>query len=837
MPNFARSLCAVALSVSCLSNAPMAFAAQTISADIVITGGSFGAPAAALAAARANPSAAIVLVEPTDWLGGQATSQGVSAIDNAWHPPAQALMNENRTTYYPADYLEFLNRMRNTGPSVPGEGLSPEGTSWVSREAYDPRTGAWALDQMVAAYPNIRVLKMAVVKAAAAEPVTDAYGSAKNITSLTVVQRTPKPGYVPFTKFLSEELPDWYSRDDSADFAKEVVDVVPANPARGMVVIDASETADAIVLSGADYVVGREKTTETVSAAGQPPEHYENFSQATVFPFCMTDAASSASEAALKTPWADFESFYQDKKSNYFGFGQWSWERIWTYRRLKTTGPAYRFDNVYRGDVTMQNWYPGNDYPDKSIYLSKADTGLQLSDWSGGLDLSAVAGAEKIARAFYFYMKERNTQPWDTRYLLGDDPLNMMDTPHGLSKFPYIRCGRRILGLQNFRLLQRYLLPATTGADAKTSYRFYDSVAIGSYAMDSHAVAGSKGVTHGVEKPAPFYLPYRAIASGNVRNLLSGCKSFAGTYWTNSAYRLHPIEWSVGSAAGVAAAHMSSSTLSNIQMLELPHLRKMQQDISKNSPIHWKAFDASPVPPRDGDLIVNDLKSVMYNKSFPIQIYSLGSTRAEIFLNGQRAGETTTRVNDHLLFDNVVATTNPLTVEARCYNSSGTLVTTLTLQVPVIGVPNDPYIVDNSDPRFSVTGAWQTGTGQADKYGTDYRFADGTGGLKKATWKLNLPAAGEYQLYVWYPMAANRAIDAPFTVFHAGGSTTVKINQRIAGGQWVPLGKFAFNTVPTERVELTNQIAHPLANTNYVLADAVRSQPVPPAGVDQWTSY
>ncbi len=819
------------------SNAPVAFAETTLNADIVINGGSFGAPAAALSAARANPNAAILLVEPTDWLGGQATSQGVSAIDNSHHQPAQAIMNNNRSDYYAADYLEFLNKMRDTSTTAPGEGLSPEGTSWVSRETYDPRTGAWALDQMIAAYPNIRVMKMTVVKDVDAQSVTDAYGSARQITSLTLVQRTPQPGYAPFTKFLSEEFPDWYSAQDSAQFSKKVFTVAPANTARGMVVVDASETGDAIVLSGADYVVGREKTTETVSASGQPPEHFESYSQATVFPFCMTDAATPDPETALKSPWPDFETAYQARKIGYFGFGKWSWERVWTYRRLKTTGGLYKFDETFRGDVTMQNWHPGNDYPDKSIYLPKSATTLQTSDWAGGLDLSALAGAEKIALLFYFYMKEFSTQGWDTHYLRGNDPLNMMGTPHGLAKFPYIRGGRRILGLQNFRLLQSYLLPATTGPAAATSYRFYDSVGIGNYAMDSHAVAGSTGVTTGNGTPAPFYLPYRALASSNVRNLLAGCKSFAGTYWTNSAYRLHPIEWAVGSAAGVAAAHMNRDSRTNIEMLELPRLRQMQTEISTNSPIHWKAYDATPLPAKNGDLVVNELKSVMYNVPFAVKVYSFGSTRAEVRINGELAGETSTRVNDHLLFNNAVATTNPITLEARCYSSTGSLLSTLTVQVAVTGVPNDPYIVDNSDTRFSTTGSWSTGSGQQDKYAGDYRFADGTGGLKKAIWTLNLRSPGDYMVSVWYPVAPNRATDAPFTVYHAGGSTLVRVNQRQTGGQWVPLGVFRFNGSPSERVELTNQIGDPQSGSNYVLADAIRSQPQPPAHVAQWAAY
>lgn len=676
-----HSVCIMA-ALACLSASPAAYAAN-IQADIVISGGSMGAPAAALAAARTHPQARILLIEPTDWLGGQATSQGVSAIDNAWHQPAQKLMIEDRAFYYPKDYSSFLNQMKNPPADAPGKGLSPEGTSWVSREAYDPRTGAWVLDRMVAEHPNIHVLKMTVVKDVKTSAVTDSLGHGQVITGLSLIERAPKGDYQPFSEFLSKELPDWFSPAESDRFTKTTHTVKPVDDARGLVVVDASETADAIVLSGADYVVGREITTETVSANGTPPAHHESASQATVFPFCMTDAPTTHSETALKEPWPDFDDYYKERKTSYFGLGKWSWERVWTYRRLLTTGAPFKFDDVFKGDVTMQNWYPGNDYPDKSLYLTKALASAQKGDWQGGLDLEAVAGAEKIAIAFYFYMKEFKPLDWDIQYLKGDHPLNMMGTGHGLAKFPYIRCGRRILGLENFRLLQSYLRPAGTEGDKNvTSHRFYDSVAIGNYALDSHAVGKSTGVAHTVaEQVAPFYLPYRALASSNVRNLLAGCKNFAGTYWTNSAYRLHPIEWSVGSAAGTAAGLMARDSHTNADLLRLPHLRELQSEIAKNSPIHWKDYDSEPIPESDGDLIVNHLKPVTGAANIPVQIYSFGSSQASILINGKEAGETTTKVNDHLVYVLPESPGVPFTIEAICRDKDGATVATLKAEI------------------------------------------------------------------------------------------------------------------------------------------------------------
>jgi RHS repeat-associated protein len=83
-----------------------------------------------------------------------------------------------------------------------------------------------------------------------------------------------------------------------------------------------------------------------------------------------------------------------------------------------------------------------------------------------------------------------------------------------------------------------------------------------------------------------------------------------------------------------------------------------------------------------------------------------------------------------------------------------------------------------------------------------------------ATWTLNVPASGEYRVYARWTQHPNRATNAPYTVQHAAGTTTVLVNQEAGGGQWFLLGSFGFNAGPAS-VSLTDQ-----AN-DYVIADAV----------------
>ena len=68
--------------------------------DILIAGGGTGGVAAALAAARRGRR---VLLEETDWLGGQMTAQGVSALDEHEHI---------ETFGGTASYYELRNAMR-----------------------------------------------------------------------------------------------------------------------------------------------------------------------------------------------------------------------------------------------------------------------------------------------------------------------------------------------------------------------------------------------------------------------------------------------------------------------------------------------------------------------------------------------------------------------------------------------------------------------------------------------------------------------------------------------------------------------------------------------------
>lgn len=822
--------------------------AATLPFDIVVSGGSFSAAAAAFAAARTNPSSEVLLIEPTDWLGGQATSQGVAALDNSYHAPANTLMANNEATYYPADYLAWIDTMKNAPGGSPGLGY--DGFSgWVSRHCFDPRTGAWALDQLAAQYPNLTVMKLTVVKNVATTPLVDTHGAAKRIDSLSLIQRTPQSGYTPFTDFTSQEIPDWYSPTDSARFTKTSHNVIPRDAGRGLVVIEASELGDVMVLAGAKFTQGREVSTEVIAEDGTLPAYNDAQSMATVYPFCMTSSTTSATENELKAPWPDFDTYLAARTSDYFSIGSTSWTQVFTYRRLNSVG-SNSSTTITAGDVSMQNWNPGNDYRQGNWLLNKAQTLAQASDWQGAANLSSLSLAEEHAMAWYFWLKPRRPGSFptvDTRYLRGADPLNMMGTPHGLAKFPYIRCTRRIVGLDNFRITGRYWRNTqAAGYTNETSFRYFDSVGIGNYSADVRALLGSTGIAPPFSLPAPFYVPYRALASHDVRNLLACGKSMAQTYVTNSGYRLHPIEWVSGSAAGTAAALMARDGKNNHDMLLIPALRELQASVATNSPIRWAYTNETVIPPQDGDLVVFDFQPLPRSTPYKVEAYHPTAVRAEIYVNGGLVGQTTTRANGRLVYNgtDVLSAVTPALFEAKCYDAGNVLLATLSANVeitdPVLPCELEPGVTDNDDTDgyFTTVGAWTTATAQpnrwcASKPGSSYTITSSNDGLRYARWKPRITVPGIYEVAIWYPESSNRATDARFSVIHAGGTTAINVNQRINGGQWFLLGQFNFTGAVSERVELRNN--HSVSG-DFVIADAVRVTLIeePSSGLDGW---
>ena len=80
-----------------------------------------------------------------------------------------------------------------------------------------------------------------------------------------------------------------------------------------------------------------------------------------------------------------------------------------------------------------------------------------------------------------------------------------------------------------------------------------------------------------------------------MRNLLAANKNAGWTHLTNGAYRLHPLEWNVGEAAGALAAFCLEQAVAPAAVLDNAGLRLAFQDrlIARGVPLYWLA-DLSP---------------------------------------------------------------------------------------------------------------------------------------------------------------------------------------------------------------------------------------------------
>jgi hypothetical protein len=125
----------------------------------------------------------------------------------------------------------------------------------------------------------------------------------------------------------------------------------------------------------------------------------------------------------------------------------------------------------------------------------------------------------------------------------------------------------------------------------------------------------------------------------------------------------------------------------------------------------------------------------------------------------------------------------------------------------------------------TLTGAWTPSTWATGYYGPNY-LHDGNAakGTKAATFRPDLPTAGQYDVALWWPRERSGyawANNVPVDIV-GSDTNTVTVNQRQGGGVWSYIGTFDFaaGTGGFVRVRTAGTTG------GYVVADAVRFSPV-----------
>ena len=82
-----------------------------------------------------------------------------------------------------------------------------------------------------------------------------------------------------------------------------------------------------------------------------------------------------------------------------------------------------------------------------------------------------------------------------------------------------------------------------------------------------------------------------------MKNLLPACKNIGTTHMTNGCYRLHPVEWNIGEAAGLLAAFCLVHDVEPAQVHEDARLTRDFQGLlaSQGIELEWPQVPLRPL--------------------------------------------------------------------------------------------------------------------------------------------------------------------------------------------------------------------------------------------------
>ncbi len=522
---------------------------KKLTADVIIIGGGVGGVAGALAAAQLGKR--VILTEETDWIGGQLTNQAVPPDEHPWIEQFGAT----------ASYREFRDRVRDyyrrnyplTAAARQNRQLNP-GNGWVSRLCQEPKVALAVLQEMLAPYVSsglITILLRHKIMDAAAEGDAVRSATVRNLDTQDLVELS------------------------------------------GPFFLDATECGDLLPLAGVEYITGAEARSETgESAAAKEADPMDMQS----FTMCFALEYLPEENHTIPKP-RDYE-FWRNFQPDFWPGKLLSWthprpdtlepwtrdlfpqpgrrtiDSLWLFRRIidKENFAA----GTYRSDIVIVNW-PQIDY-----WLGP------IIDGSESERARHIEAAKQLSLSFLYWMQTEAPRPDGGRGYAGLRLRpDVVGTADGLAQ-PYIRESRRIKA--EFTVLQQHVSP-----DFQTGVKgaeFFDSVGIGSYRIDLHPSTGNRNYID--VSSLPFQIPLGSLIPRRVENLLAAAKNIGVTHITQGCYRLHPVEWNVGEAAGYLAAFCLEHGLKPKEVRNRRHVLRQFQEllVQQGIELDWPELQA-----------------------------------------------------------------------------------------------------------------------------------------------------------------------------------------------------------------------------------------------------
>jgi hypothetical protein len=488
--------------------------------DILIVGGGLGGVAGALAALRLGKR--VILTETTDWIGGQLTAQAVPPDEHPWIEAmgctaSYRRLREGIRAYYRRHYplLPFARADARLNP----------GMGWVSPLCHEPRVALAVLEELLAPYRASQQLQV-------------------------LLRHRPIEAETDGDRFRAVTL----LNDDTGD---SLVINAPY-------ILDATEFGDLLELAGVEHIVGAESQDQTGELHALPDAPNPLDQQAVSWCFALDYLPHE--DHTIEKP-ADYD-FWRGYQADFWPGPQLGWtdvdpETLEVRQRAIFDGPT---DREYAADfwhfrrIFYRKHYPEGMYPSDTALVNWPQIDYWLGPLVGvseGEKQKHLQGARQLSLSMLYWMQTEAPR-FDGGHgyrglrLRGD----VVGTSDGLAKHVYVRESRRIEA--EFTVLEQHVGVEARGVQ-QGAERFFDSVGIGSYRIDLHP---STGLRTYVDIPSwPFEIPLGALIPVRVENLLPACKNAGVTHITNGCYRLHPVEWNIGEAAGALSAYCLSKGL------------------------------------------------------------------------------------------------------------------------------------------------------------------------------------------------------------------------------------------------------------------------------------